>query len=105
MDEHTAFSMDGPLEGELGFDIAAFLVLAGALALGALFVFVTGVGFRRGGRSSIGMTFVRVLWVSIPADVSCEGPEKSGSCRGGGNGEVLYVKLGMVTGGCIGYGG
>lgn len=41
----------------------------------------------------------------IPADVGSEGPEKSGSCRGGGNGEGLYVKVGMVAGGCIGYEG
>jgi len=40
--------------------------------------------------------------VSIPADVGFKGPEKSGSCRGGGNGEGLYVKLDMATGGCIG---
>jgi len=67
VDEHTpsgAFSMNGPLEEGLAFDVVASLVLAGALALGALgalFAFVTGVGFRRGGSSSMGMAFLRAL--------------------------------------------
>lgn len=147
VDEHAssgAFSMNEPLQEELGFGVAASLALTGPLALGALgafgafgalgalgvfgalvalvalgafgalgapgapgapFAFLTGVGFRRGVRSSIGMTFFRILSVSIPADVGSERPEKSGSCRGGGNGERLYVKVGTATWGCIGYEG
>lgn len=64
VEEHLpsgTFSIDEPLEEELGFDVVASLALARTLPLGALFAFVTGVGFRRGGRSSIGMTFFRTL--------------------------------------------